>query len=73
MTDANSQAVDVDGYLNMIDLIASKLNLFVTKYKALKDQAVVEYKDYLVAFEMSKEENDEAARTKKKPSKKKKK
>ena len=56
----------------MIDLIASKLNLFVAKYKVLKDQAVVEYKDYLVAFEMSKEENDEAARTKKKPSKKKK-
>ena len=46
-TNADSQAVDVDGYLNMIDLINTKLNAFKQRYAELKEQAIAEYKEDL--------------------------
>ena len=44
MVDAGTQAVDVDGYLTMIDSIATKLNAFKQKYSELKELAISEYK-----------------------------
>ena len=44
MVDAGTQAVDVDGYLTMIDQIATKLNAFKQKYSELKELAISEYK-----------------------------
>ena len=45
--DAGTQAVDVDGYLTMIDLINTKLNAFKQKYAELKEQAIAEHKEEL--------------------------
>ena len=45
--DAGTQAVDVDGYLTMIDLINTKLNAFKQKYAELKEQAITEHKEEL--------------------------
>lgn len=39
MADAGAQAVDVDGYLNMIDLINNKLTSFKQRYATLKEIA----------------------------------
>ena len=43
----NSQAVDFDGYLTMIDLINTKLEAFKQKYTQLKEQAITEFKEEL--------------------------
>lgn len=45
--DSGSQAVDVDGYLTMIDLINEKLNAFKQRYAELKEQAIAEFKEEL--------------------------
>lgn len=37
MADPSSQAVDVDGYLTMIDLINTKLEAFKQRYAQLKE------------------------------------
>lgn len=47
MANAGNQAVDVDGYLTMIDLINTKLNAFKQRYAELKERAIVEYKEEL--------------------------
>ena len=47
MANAGNQAVDVDGYLTMIDLINTKLNAFKQKYAELKEKAIAEYKEEL--------------------------
>ena len=47
MASAGNQAVDVDGYLTMIDLINTKLNAFKQKYAELKEKAITEYKEEL--------------------------
>ena len=51
MADAGTQAVDVDGYLNMIDLINTKLSAFKDRYSALKEIACQEYRNSLVEEE----------------------
>ena len=43
----NDQAVDVAGYLEIIDLINTKLTLFKEKYANLKEKAIAEYKAQL--------------------------
>ena len=47
MAGAGTQAVDVDGYLTMIDLINTKLNAFKQRYAELKEQAIADYKEEL--------------------------
>ena len=47
MADPSSQAVDVDGYLTMIDLINTKLEAFKQRYAQLKEQAIEEYREEL--------------------------
>lgn len=43
----NDQAVDVAGYLEIIDLINTKLNAFKQQYANLKEKAIAEYKAQL--------------------------
>ena len=45
--DAGNQAVDVDGYLTMIDLINTKLNAFKQRYAELKERAIADHKEEL--------------------------
>ena len=40
MADEGAQAVDIEGYLNMIDLINTKLIAFKERYAALKEIAI---------------------------------
>ena len=40
MADEGAQAVDIEGYLNMIDLINTKLTAFKERYAALKEIAI---------------------------------
>ena len=44
---ADSQVVDIDGYLTMIDLINTKLNAFKQRYAELKEQAIAEFQEEL--------------------------
>ena len=46
---AGNQAVDVAGYLSLIDNINSKLIAFKQRYSDLKEKAIAMYKDKLAA------------------------
>ena len=72
-------AVDVDGYLTMMDLINAKINAFKQRYAELKEVAISEYKEELRAIALSQVEEetkeqdarDEGASDKKQSKKKK--
>ena len=55
MGESAESAVDVDGYLTMMDLINTKINAFKQKYAEMKELAIAEYKEELAAISMSKE------------------